>query len=236
MKKELLVKKNSNTSSRTLLRDEVPVYRILNQDRQTLSNVELLAALLSTGTDAIYLDVARNLLQYCNHSLMQLGRISIFEMQSVTGLDAAKCAQIHAAIELGRRRELDELLPINTVRSSKDAYDILYPTLSDLDHEEFWVLFLNKANKVFKMERHSIGGVAGTVVDVKLLLRNAIQNTASGIILAHNHPSGNCKPSDADINVTKKLHEAGKLMEIMLLDHVIICDRDYYSFADNGLL
>lgn len=236
MKKELLVKKNSNASSRTLLRDETPVYRIINQDRQSISNVELLAAIMSTGHDAIYLDVARNLLQYCNHSLQQLGKLSIFEIQSVTGLDAAKCAQIHAAIELGRRRELDALLPINIIRSSADAYNMIYPSLADLDHEEFWVMFLNKGNRVFRIERHSIGGVSGTVVDVKTLLRNAIQNTASGIILAHNHPSGNMQPSDADISVTRKLKEAAKLMEIALLDHVIVGNKEYYSFADEGIL
>lgn len=236
MKKELLVKKNSNASSRTLLKDETPVYRIINQDRQSISNVELLAAIMSTGHDAIYLDVARNLLQYCNHSLQQLGKLSIFEIESITGLDAGKCAQIHAAIELGRRRELDAVLPINSIKSSADAFNIIYPNLSDLDHEQFWVLYMNKANRVFKIQRISVGGVSGTVVDVKLILRDALQYTASGIILAHNHPSGNMQPSDADISVTRKLKEAAKLMEIALLDHVIVGNKEYYSFADQGIL
>ena len=236
MKKETLAKQNRKKSSRTLLKDETPVYRIINQDRQSISNVELLSAIISTGHDAINLEIARNLLQYCNQSLSQLGKLSLYEIQSVTALPLTKCAQIHAAIELGRRRELDEKLPINQVRSSKDAYDIIYPMLSDLDHEEFWVLYMNKANHVFKTERHSIGGIAGTVVDIKLLLRNAIKYSASAMILAHNHPSGNMQPSDADISITKKLMEACKLMEIALLDHVIIGNRDYYSFADNGML
>lgn len=236
MKKETLAKQNRNKSSRTLLKDETPVYRIINQDRQSISNVELVSAIISTGHDALYLEVARNLLQYCNQSLSQLGKLSIYEIQAVTGLDLPKCAQLHAAIELGRRRELDEHLPINQVRSSADAYDIMYPSLSDLDHEEFWVMFLNKANRVFKIERHSIGGIAGTVVDITLLLKSAITYSASGIILAHNHPSGNMTPSDADISITKKLNEASKLMEIALLDHIIIGNKEYYSFADNGML
>jgi DNA repair protein RadC len=236
MKKETLAKHNRNQSSRTLLKDETPVYRIINQDRQSISNVELLSAIISTGHDAINLEIARNLLQYCNQSLAQLGKLSIYEIQAVTSLPLTKCAQIHAAIELGRRRELDEILPLNQIRSSKDAYDIMYPSLSDLDHEEFWVLYLNKANRVFKTERHSIGGIAGTVVDVKLLLRNAITFSASAIILAHNHPSGNMQPSDADRSITKKLLEASKLMEIALLDHIIIGNREYYSFADNGMI
>lgn len=236
MKKELLAKKNINTSSRTLLKDETPVYRIINQDRQSISNVELLSALISSGNDAINLDIARNLLQYCNQSLAQLGKLSIFEIEAVTGLPVTKCAQIHAAIELGRRRELDEILPMNSIKSSRDAYEILYPLLSDLDHEEFWVLYMNKANRVFKSERHTVGGTASTIVDIKILIRNTIQNNASAIIIAHNHPSGNNMPSEADITITKKLKDACKLMEIALLDHVIICNREYYSAADNGII
>ena len=145
-----------------------------------------------------------------------------------------KALAIIAALELGRRRQLSEAEKKLQIKSSRDIYELIYPLISDLHYEEFWVLYLNKANKIIEKEKVSTGGLSGTVVDVKIILRNALQKLSSGIIFVHNHPSGNLQPSDADISITKKLKDAAKLLEITVLDHLIIGDKNYYSFADNG--
>ena len=141
---------------------------------------------------------------------------------------------IIAALELGRRRNLAEAEQKVQIKSSRDIYEVMYPLIADLPNEEFWVLHLNKANRIIDKERISIGGIGGTVVDVKIILKSALQKLASAMILVHNHPSGNLTPSDADLSITKKLRDAATYLEIMVLDHVIIGDKNYYSFADNG--
>lgn len=146
----------------------------------------------------------------------------------------AKAVTIAAALEMGRRRIEEGMEEKQTITSSKNAYDVLQSKLSDLPHEEFWVIFMNRRNTVIKIDCISRGGVSGTVVDIRLILKPAIECLASGIILAHNHPSGNLKPSQEDISITKKVKEAGKLMDIVIQDHLIIGDNSYLSMADEG--
>lgn len=232
----MLSKQLGSTPSRLLLLQESPVFKLLNHGRRSLSGAELIAAIIGGRNYSANLDKATRILSHCQFNLHTLANMPTFEMQSVSGFSSAQCAQIIAAIEIGRRHQAEEVPEKVTVRSSADAFDYIRHQLVDLDREEFWVIFLNRGNRIMTAKQHSIGGLTGTVVDVKILIREAIQMLASGIILAHNHPSGNLQPSDADISVTRKLKEAAKLFEITILDHMIVADRSYYSFADNGIL
>jgi DNA repair protein RadC len=197
----------------------------------------LLAILISSGTkDKSAVDLGRELLGMANNNLNNLGKLTIADLRKVHGIGPARAVTIAAALELGRRRKLSEVQYVPQIRSSKDVSDIFQPLLSDLLHEEFWILFLNRSNKVINRMKLSQGGISGTVTDVRLVMKKAIECLASGIIVCHNHPSGNLNPSESDNKITQKIKEAGNLMDIQLLDHLIISDKDYYSFADNGLL
>lgn len=203
----------------------------------SLSDAELLAILLRSGNKAVNaVDLAKKILKSTDNSLHGLAMLSIKDLMKIKGIGTAKAIAVVAAMELGRRRrELDaEEKP--KISSSKDAFELLKPHLQDLRHEEFWVILLNRANKVIKKQQISQGGVAGTVADPKIIFKSAIEDLATGIILAHNHPSGNLTASQADIDLTRKLKEAGKLLEIQVLDHVIVSGQKYFSFADDGML
>ena len=165
-----------------------------------------------------------------------MAKLTIAELQKLNGIGPARAVTIAAALELGRRRKLTELPDVTQIKCSKDVADIFQPILSDLLHEEFWILFLNRSNKVINRMKLSQGGLSGTVTDVRIIMKKAIECLASGIIVCHNHPSGNLNPSESDSKITQKIKEAGNLMDIQLLDHLIISEKDYYSFADNGLL
>ncbi|MFN0036294.1 MAG: RadC family protein, partial [Saprospiraceae bacterium] len=160
----------------------------------------------------------------------------IKELQRFRGVGEAKAIAIAAALELGRRRQISDLRERPRVGSSRDAFNVIAPLLTDLHHEEFWLLLLNKACEVFGREKLSAGGAAGTIADVKIAFKTALDARAAAIIAVHNHPSGNLKPSDADLELTQKLREAGKLLDMPLLDHLIVSERGYYSFADEGRL
>ncbi|HRR94201.1 MAG TPA: JAB domain-containing protein, partial [Bacteroidales bacterium] len=150
--------------------------------------------------------------------------------------EAKRAGSTQKALELGRRRKLAELPDTVQIKSSRDVFELINPMLADLKHEEFWILFLNRSNRVINRMKLSQGGISGTVTDVRIVMKKAIEFLASGIIVCHNHPSGNLNPSESDSKITQKIREAGNLMDIQLLDHLIISERDYYSFADNGLL
>ncbi len=171
-----------------------------------------------------------------NNNLNSLGKLAIHDLTKLRGIGTARAVTIAAALELGRRRKLSEVPDIVQIKCSKDVAEIFQPLLSDLSHEEFWILFLNRSNKVINRMKLSQGGVSGTVTDVRMVMKKAIECLASGIIVCHNHPSGNLNPSESDTKITQKIKEAGSLMDIQLLDHLIISEKDYYSFADNGLL
>jgi DNA repair protein RadC len=197
----------------------------------------LLAILISSGTkDKSALDLGRELLGKVNNNLNALGKLTIADLKKLNGIGDARAVTIAAALELGRRRKLAEIPDVVQIKCSKDVADIFQPLLSDLAHEEFWILFLNRSNKVIDRMKLSQGGISGTVTDVRLVMKKAIEYLASGIIVCHNHPSGNLNPSESDSKITSKIKEAGNLMDIQLLDHLIISDKEYYSFADNGLL
>ncbi|HLP93250.1 MAG TPA: DNA repair protein RadC [Saprospiraceae bacterium] len=217
--------------------EDRPREKMLLKGRHALSDAELLAILLGSGSmGESAVGLAQRILSTVDNNLHELGKRSITELQRFKGIGEAKAITIAAALELGRRRQLSDLRERPRVSTSRDAYLAISTMLNDLHHEEFWLLFLNKANEIFSREQLSIGGSAGTVADVKIAFKMAIDAKASAVIAVHNHPSGNLKPSEADTQLTKKMREAGKILDIPLLDHLIISERGYFSFADEGIL
>ena len=217
--------------------EDRPREKLIQKGTVSLSDAELLAILISSGTkDKSAVDLGRELLAAANNNLNNLGKLTIADLRKIRGIGTARAVTIAASLELGRRRKLAEVQDVAQIRSSKDVADIFQPLLSDLLHEEFWILFLNRSNKVINRMKLSQGGISGTVTDVRIVMKRAIECLASGIIVCHNHPSGNLNPSESDSKITQKIKEAGNLMDIQLLDHLIISEKDYYSFADNGLL
>jgi DNA repair protein RadC len=217
--------------------EDRPREKLIEKGTASLSDAELLAILINSGTkDKSAVDLGRELLGKVNNNLNTLGKLSISEIRSLHGIGPARAVTIAAALELGRRRKLAEVPEVIQIKCSKDVADIFQPLLGDLPYEEFWVLFLNRSNKVINRMKLSQGGVSGTVTDVRLIMKKAVEYLASGIIVCHNHPSGNLNPSESDTNITRKIKDSGNIMDIQLLDHLIITDKDYYSFADNGSL
>ena len=217
--------------------EDRPREKLIQKGTASLSDAELLGILISSGTrDKSAVDLGRELLGLVNNNLNSLGKLSISEIKQLHGIGTARAVTIAAALELGRRRKLAETPESSQIKSSQDVADIYQPLLSDLLHEEFWILFLNRSNRVIARMKMSQGGISGTVTDVGLIMKKALEHLASGIIVCHNHPSGNLNPSEADSKITRKIKEAGEIMDIQLLDHLIISEKDYYSFADNGLL
>ena len=217
--------------------EDRPREKLIRKGISTLSDAELLAILISSGTrKKSAVDLGRELLSSVSNNLNSLGKLSISDLLKFRGIGPARAVTISAALELGRRRNIAELPDAGQIRCSKDAADIFQPLLSDLHHEEFWILFLNRSNRVIDRMKLSQGGISGTVTDVRIIMKKAVEFLASAIIVCHNHPSGNLNPSDADSKITGKIKEAGSIMDIQLLDHIIISGKDYYSFADNGLI
>jgi DNA repair protein RadC len=217
--------------------DDRPREKLMLKGRQVLSDAELLAILLGSGTpDTTAVDLCKEILIMANNDLNQLSKLTVKELTQIKGIGPAKAITIIAAMELTRRRK-DETTSVKPkVQTSRDAYLHLKPYLLDLPTEEFYVLLLNRANNVIKTEKISQGGITGTVVDQRIIFKAALDHMATSIIVAHNHPSGNTKPSDADVNLTRKIKETGTLMDIPLMDHLIITSNGYYSFADEGNL
>lgn len=214
-----------------------PREKLFSKGKHILSEAELIAIIIGSGSKhESAVDLSKRILSSVNNDLNELSTLSIAELMKFKGMGEAKAIGIIAALELGRRRRERESLKKGKITSSKDIVEIFQPSLSDLKHEEFWVLFLNRANKIINKFNISIGGVSGTVVDAKIIFKLAVENLASSIILCHNHPSGNNKPSESDINITKQIKEAGKFLEIPILDHIIISGSTFYSFADEGML
>jgi len=222
---------------KSLAEDDRPREKFAGLGRQSISDAELIAIIIGSGNRSeTAVQLAQRILSTCNNNMNELAKLSINELKKFKGVGEVKAINIAASFELGRRRKESETLEKVKITSSNVAYQLLHKHLSDLPHEEFWVLLLNRANQVMKEERLSKGGVSGTVVDVRLICKMAVENAASGVVIAHNHPSGQIIASEQDKSITKKLKEALKLFEISLLDHVIIGDQKYYSFSDDGLL
>lgn len=217
--------------------EDRPREKMIIKGRQALSDSELIAILISSGNKTeSAVDLSKRILEANNNDLVRLGKLNINDLMLFNGIGEAKAITIIAALELGRRRKETERQELIKITSSKIAYDNLKHYFEDLNHEEFWIIYLNRANKIISTEKLSMGSVTGTVVEIKSIFKKGIENLASGIIVAHNHPSGNLQPSQQDIELTKRIKETGKLMEISLLDHLIITDTSYLSFADEGIL
>ncbi len=217
--------------------EDRPREKMLLKGTSSLSDAELIAILIGSGTaNASAVEVAKKVLSAGQNNLHELAKMGVKELMKVKGIGEAKAITIVAALELGRRRRDVDAAEKPKIGSSKDAYEILRGDLIDLPREEFWILLLNRAHRVIKKRRISEGGVSGTVADPKVIYKMALEELASAVVVAHNHPSGNLQPSQNDIDLTKKLKEAGKFLEVQLLDHLIVAGTKYFSFADEGFL
>ncbi|MEN9958561.1 MAG: hypothetical protein RLZZ474_805 [Bacteroidota bacterium] len=219
-----------------LLAEDRPREILYTKGREILRLEEILAILIGTGIrDYSALDLAREMIRQVDGDLAKLGRWGLPEYRTIKGIGAAKAAVLVAAMELGRRRmDYQANVTVVRIRQSADAYDLLKSHLADLVHEEFWVIYLNRAARMIKKECISRGGIAGTVVDIKLILKSAIHLQASSLILAHNHPSGHLQPSEADKQLTNRMLVAAKSVDMLVADHLIINANTYISFADEG--
>jgi len=217
--------------------EDRPREKMLLKGYQSLSDAELIAILLGSGSIGVSaVSLAQEILASVENNLHELGKRSIKELQRFKGVGEAKAVSIAAALELGRRRQISDIRERPRIGTSRDAFNVIAPLLTDLHHEEFWLLLMNKACEVIARKKLSTGGSAGTVADVKLAFKIALDAHASAVIAVHNHPSGNLKPSDADVDLTRKMKEAGKILDLPLLDHLIVSERGYYSFADEGII
>ncbi len=217
--------------------DDRPREKMIAKGRSALSDAELIAILMGSGTrEMSAVELARHILASSNHKLSKLARLTVQDLKKFKGVGEAKAISIIAALELGRRRREEAGIEAPRINSSAEIYELMSGTLADLDHEEFWVILLSRSHRLKGKVCVSRGGVSGTVVDMRLVFKPAIEQLASAIILVHNHPSGNLRPSQADIDLTKKAVRSGKLLDIHVYDHLIYTDEGFYSFADQGEL
>ena len=226
-----------STSIKNWAIDDRPREKMAAKGAEALSNSELLAILINNGSkDKSAVDLAKDVLKLGRDNLTELGKISLKELQGIKGIGIAKAITIAAALELGRRRQAAATLDKPIIQCSKDIAQYLTAVLKDYTYEVFAVLFLNRANKINHFEIISRGGITGTVADPRIILKKALEEHATSIVLSHNHPSGSLRPSRADEEITKKIIEAAKYFDIKVIDHIIICEEGYYSFADDGLM
>lgn len=217
--------------------EDRPREKLSLQGRRSLSDAELIAILIGSGSrNESAVELSKRILHNCENDLNFLSKLSIQDLSRFKGIGEAKAISIIAALELGRRRKETARQQHILVQSSKDAYEAIKSQFADLNHEEFWILLLNRANRITSKQLISKGGQAGTVADPKIIFNTALQNHASSVILAHNHPSGNLKPSQADIDLTRKLRSAGAFLDIPVLDHLIVTESGFFSFTDEGML
>ncbi len=218
--------------------EDRPREKLLIKGVSSLSDAELIAILIGSGNkNETAVELSQRILHSTQNNLNQLGKLNVKELvNNFNGIGEAKAITIIAALELGKRRKEENRLTLPQINSSKDVYSILYPILSDLKYEETWVLLLNRSNKVIRKYQVSKGGISGSIIDIRLIMKEAIDAVASAMILSHNHPSGNIKPSIEDDTITNKLKKAGQLMDIPLLDHIIIGENCYYSYKDESRL
>lgn len=217
--------------------EDRPREKLLGKGITSLSDAELIAIIIGSGNaEESAVELARRILQSAQNNLNSLGKFSVSDLMKFKGIGEAKAIGIVSALELGRRRKSNDIPEKQQIQSSNDVFMIFQPMLADIPHEEFWVLLLNRSNRIIEKLRVSQGGVSGTVTDIRLILKPAIEKLASSIILCHNHPSGNIKPSENDISITQKVKEAAKFMDIAVLDHIIVCEKNYYSLADEGAM
>ena len=214
-----------------------PREKMLLKGRNALSDAELVAILIGSGSsEESAVALSRRILASVDHQLGELGKLSVPQLMRFKGIGQAKAVAIAAALELGRRRRGESNSRITRIAGSRQVYELLQPLLGDLPHEEFWIVYLNNSNTVIHSVQLSKGGITGTLVDVRLVMKQALEIGAVGLILAHNHPSGTLRPSEADRQITRKLQKAAGALDLKILDHLIITEKDYYSFADHNAL
>ncbi|NQV01400.1 MAG: DNA repair protein RadC [Bacteroidia bacterium] len=230
-------KYSKNVTIKQWAEEDRPREKLMLKGRHALSDAELIAILIGSGTHEMSaVEIAKGILEGVNDNLTELGRLTVHDLRKTRGVGPARAIAIAAALELGRRRN-DSVAPGKSmVRKSQDAFSVFKTVMQDKPYEEFWILLLNRANRLIRKECISEGGISGTVVDPKKIFKVALDYHATGIILGHNHPSGNTKPSESDIRITNKIVEAGKLLEVSVLDHIIVTDSEFFSFSDQGMM
>ncbi|WP_299496784.1 DNA repair protein RadC [Mucilaginibacter sp.] len=232
-----MVHYENKISIKSWAEEDRPREKLSSQGRRALTDAELIAILIGSGSRTeSAVELSKRMLHHYDNDLNNLSKASISELSRFKGIGEAKAISIIAALEIGRRRNDTEAKVLDEIKGSKDAYNILKRFLVDLNHEEFWILLLNRGGKVIAKELISKGGLAGTVADPKIIFNIALQHSAASIMLAHNHPSGQLKPSQLDIDLTKKIANAGRMLDINVLDHLIVTNEGFYSFADEGII
>ncbi|TVZ56962.1 DNA repair protein RadC [Lutibacter sp. Hel_I_33_5] len=227
----------NNISIKSWALDDRPREKLLSKGKINLSDTELIAILIGSGNrEESAVDLAKRILQSVNNNLNKLAKLTKNELTTFKGIGEVKAIAIITALELGKRHQFEEVIKLTKINSSNDVFNLMKPLIGDLEHEEFWVLYLNNANKIIEKHQISKGGLTATIVDVRLLYKKGLALAAVGIIICHNHPSGKLKPSNSDIDLTKKIKLAGETLDIKLLDHLIITEKAYFSFADNATL
>lgn len=228
--------KNTSFSIKNWSQNDQPREKLRDKGKQILSDAELIAILIGSGNrteSAVAL--SKRILASVDNNLSQLGKLTLKQLMHFNGIGEAKAITIAAALELGRRRRLETALQKPKITSSKSVFELMQPVIAELPHEEFWSIYLNNSNTVLHTQQLSKGGITGTLVDVRLVLKTALEVGAVGLILAHNHPSGALHPSAADIKLTNKLKQASESLDIKVLDHLIVTEKAYFSFADEGI-
>ena len=216
--------------------DDKPREKLMLKGKSVLSDAELIAILIGSGSrNESAVDLSKKILASVDNNLNALGKVSISQLMNFKGIGEAKAISIIAALELGRRRRAEEVVELKKVTSSKVVFEIMQPIIGELPHEEFWIIYLNNSNKVISKSQLSKGGITGTLVDIRIVFKTALEMGATALILCHNHPSGTLIPSDADRQITRKLKLAGDSLEIKVLDHLIVTETSYFSFADEGI-
>ncbi|WP_282044233.1 RadC family protein [Winogradskyella flava] len=230
-------RKATSFSIKNWSQDDQPREKLRDKGKAVLSDAELVAILIGSGSrEESAVDLCKRILARVDNNLNALGKLSIKQLMEFKGIGEAKAITIAAALELGRRRRLEDEVILDKVESSHSVYKVMQPILGELPHEEFWILHLNNSNKIIHKNQLSKGGITGTLVDVRLVLKNALETGATALILCHNHPSGTLKPSQADKDITQKLKMAAQSLDIKVLDHLIVTDKAYFSFADENIL
>lgn len=230
-------KKSTSITIKNWSLDDRPREKLRDKGRTVLSDAELIAILLGSGNQSeSAVALSKRILLSTQNNLNTLGKRSIKQLMNFKGIGEAKAITIVAALELGRRRRLEDGLQLKTINNSRSVFEVMHPIIGELPHEEFWIIYLNNSNKILNKHQLSKGGITGTLVDARLVFKTALETGATALILVHNHPSGTLKPSNADKSITEKLKNGGESLDIKVLDHIIITENAYFSFADKALL
>ena len=232
-----MLKSKASFSIKNWSQDDQPREKLRDKGKTVLSDAELVAIIIGSGnTEESAVALSKRILASVDNNLNALGKLSLKQLMEFKGIGEAKAITIAAALELGRRRKLEDAKQLTKITSSRDVFELMHPYLGELPHEEFWILYLNNSNKVLQKIQLSKGGITGTLVDVRLVLKTALEAGAVSLILVHNHPSGTLNPSQADKDLTLKLKRASEHLDIKVLDHLIITETNYFSFADDNIL